>query len=88
MLLQVVLAVARVFYYLAPETELPKIVPPLLRLLHVSPEVERIVLANLVITLSALSVSVVFSLLSSSHIILSTAGCPCEVIYSFFSQGR
>ena len=51
------LAVARVIYYLAPASELPKIVPPLLRLLHVSPEVERVVLTNLVITASALSVS-------------------------------
>ncbi|TBU27074.1 adaptin N terminal region-domain-containing protein [Dichomitus squalens] len=51
----VVLAVARVIYYLAPQNELPKIVPPLLRLLHVSPEVERIVLTNLTITSSALT---------------------------------
>ena len=54
---QVVLAVARVIYYLAPSSELPKIVPPLLRLLHVSPEVERIVLTNLVITSGSLAVS-------------------------------
>jgi len=40
----VVLAVARVFYYLAPQSEIKKIVPPLLRLLHISIEVERVVL--------------------------------------------
>ncbi|KAI0749854.1 adaptin N terminal region-domain-containing protein [Daedaleopsis nitida] len=51
----VVLAVARVFYYLAPPSDLPKIVPPLLRLLHVSPEVERVVLTNLALTSTALS---------------------------------
>ncbi|KAI0636195.1 adaptin N terminal region-domain-containing protein [Trametes polyzona] len=51
----VVLAVARAFYYLGPPTELPKIVPPLLRLLHISPEIERVVLTNLVLVSSALS---------------------------------
>ncbi|KAI0714423.1 adaptin N terminal region-domain-containing protein [Cerioporus squamosus] len=51
----VVLAVARVFYYLGPHSDLPKIVPPLLRLLHVSPEVERVVLRNLVLTSNELS---------------------------------
>lgn len=56
---QVVLAVARVFYYLAPQSELPKIVPPLLRLLHTSPEVGRVVLTNLVIVSSPLSVSII-----------------------------
>ncbi|KAH9945480.1 adaptin N terminal region-domain-containing protein [Epithele typhae] len=55
----VVLAVARVVYYLAPAAELPKTVPPLLRLLHVSTEVERVVLANLAIT--SLSISEVLS---------------------------
>ncbi|KZT06124.1 uncharacterized protein LAESUDRAFT_813041 [Laetiporus sulphureus 93-53] len=45
----VVLAVARVFYYLAPTSEIPKIVSPLLRLLHASQEIERVVLAYLVI---------------------------------------
>ncbi|KAI0788032.1 adaptin N terminal region-domain-containing protein [Fomes fomentarius] len=53
----VVLAVARVFFYLGPPAELPKIVHPLSRLLHVSPEVERVVLTNLVLTSSALSES-------------------------------
>ncbi len=56
---QVVLAVARVFYYLGSQTELPKIVPPLLRLLHTSPEVGRIVLTNLVIVSSSLSVGII-----------------------------
>ncbi|TFY58457.1 hypothetical protein EVJ58_g6407 [Rhodofomes roseus] len=45
----VVLAVARVFYYLAPPSEVPKIVLPLLRLLHTSRQVERVVLAYLLI---------------------------------------
>ncbi|KAI9001544.1 adaptin N terminal region-domain-containing protein [Trametes punicea] len=53
----VVLAVARVFYYLGPPSDLPKIVPPLLRLLHVSPEVERVVLTNLVLIATTLSES-------------------------------
>ena len=55
---QVVLAVARVFYYLGLPSDLPKIVPPLLRLLHVSPEVERVILRNLALTSTELSVSV------------------------------
>jgi len=52
----VVVAVARVFYYLGPPSEVAKIVPPLLRLLHVSAEVERIVLTYLTITSRTLSV--------------------------------
>ncbi|KAI0648889.1 adaptin N terminal region-domain-containing protein [Trametes meyenii] len=51
----VVLAVARAFYYLGPPSDLPRIVPPLLRLLHISMEVERVVLTNLVLISSALS---------------------------------
>ncbi|KAH9902562.1 adaptin N terminal region-domain-containing protein [Cubamyces lactineus] len=51
----VVLAVARVFYYLGPPTDLPKIVQPLLRLLHVSSEVERVILTNLVLISSTVS---------------------------------
>ncbi|KAI0784468.1 adaptin N terminal region-domain-containing protein [Abortiporus biennis] len=45
----VVLAVGRAFYYLAPPSELKKIVSPLIRLLHISPEVERVVLTYLLI---------------------------------------
>lgn len=41
----------RVFYYTAPPSEHPKIIPPMLRLLHISTEVERTVLSNL-LTLS------------------------------------
>ncbi|KAI0366314.1 hypothetical protein BV20DRAFT_972039 [Pilatotrama ljubarskyi] len=51
----VVLAVARLFYYLAPPSDVPKIVSPLLRLLHISHEIERVVLTNLVLTSSTLS---------------------------------
>ncbi|KAI0730068.1 adaptin N terminal region-domain-containing protein [Fomitopsis betulina] len=51
----VVLAVARVFYYLAPPSETPKIVLPLLRLLHVSREVERVILAYLLVAARTLS---------------------------------
>ncbi|KAI9066121.1 hypothetical protein FKP32DRAFT_1589999 [Trametes sanguinea] len=51
----VVLAVARVFYYLGPPTDLPKIAPPLLRLLHISPEIERVILTNLALISSPLS---------------------------------
>ncbi|KAI0090180.1 adaptin N terminal region-domain-containing protein [Irpex rosettiformis] len=43
----VVLAVARTFYYIAPPSETGKIIPPLLRLLHISPEIERVVLPYL-----------------------------------------
>ncbi|KAJ3556780.1 hypothetical protein NM688_g1828 [Phlebia brevispora] len=45
----VVLAVARVFYHIAPPSHLPKVVPPLLRLLHISPEIERVVLSYLLV---------------------------------------
>ncbi|PSS05498.1 hypothetical protein PHLCEN_2v3780 [Hermanssonia centrifuga] len=51
----VVLAVARMFFYIAPSSELPKIVSPLLRLLHISPEVERVVLAYLLVVSRSLS---------------------------------
>ncbi|EIW57778.1 uncharacterized protein TRAVEDRAFT_169778 [Trametes versicolor FP-101664 SS1] len=51
----VVLGVARAFYYLGPSSDLPKIVPPLLRLLHISREIERVVLTNLVLISSSLS---------------------------------
>ncbi len=53
---QVVLAVARAFYYLALPSESKKVLPPLLRLLHVSPEVERVVLTYLLIISRTLSV--------------------------------
>lgn len=46
---QVVMAVARVFFYLAPSSQLDKVVSPLLRLLPLSKEIERVVLANLII---------------------------------------
>ncbi|KAG1882097.1 adaptin N terminal region-domain-containing protein [Suillus subluteus] len=45
----VVLAVARAFYYLAPSSMLSKISAPLLRLLSVSREVERVTLAYLLV---------------------------------------
>ncbi|KAI5121230.1 hypothetical protein M0805_007237 [Coniferiporia weirii] len=45
----VVMAVARVFFYLAPPSQLVKVVSPLLRLLPTSKEVERVVLAYLVV---------------------------------------
>ncbi|KAI0073677.1 hypothetical protein K474DRAFT_170602 [Panus rudis PR-1116 ss-1] len=41
----VVIAVVRAFYYLGPPSQTHKIAAPLLRLLHISPEVERVVLA-------------------------------------------
>ncbi|KAH9930143.1 adaptin N terminal region-domain-containing protein [Fomitopsis serialis] len=43
------------FYYLAPQSEVPKIVLPLLRLLHASREAERVVLAYLLIAARTLS---------------------------------
>ncbi|KAI9567299.1 adaptin N terminal region-domain-containing protein [Boletus coccyginus] len=45
----VVLAVARVFYYTGSPSSTSKIVNPLLRIMHVSREVERVVLAYLLI---------------------------------------
>ena len=45
MIYQVVMSVARVFYYLALPSQHDKIVHPLLRLLTTSLEVERVVLA-------------------------------------------
>ncbi|OCH90335.1 hypothetical protein OBBRIDRAFT_793423 [Obba rivulosa] len=51
----VVLAVARTFWYLAPSSETSKLVPPLLRLLNASPEVQRVVLAYLVLVAEPLS---------------------------------
>ncbi|KAI0701216.1 adaptin N terminal region-domain-containing protein [Cytidiella melzeri] len=51
----VVLAVARTFYYIAPPSETGKIIPPLLRLLHLSPEIERVVLPYLLMISRTLS---------------------------------
>ncbi|KAL5485750.1 APL6 [Sanghuangporus weigelae] len=45
----VVMTVTRIFYYLAPPSQLNKVVGPLLRFLHLSKEIERVVLANLLI---------------------------------------
>ncbi|QRV89576.1 AP-3 complex subunit beta-2 [Ceratobasidium sp. AG-Ba] len=43
----VVLSVARTYWYLAPRSYRPKIIQPLLRLLHISPEIERVTVENL-----------------------------------------
>ncbi|KAG9079068.1 AP-3 complex subunit beta [Ceratobasidium sp. UAMH 11750] len=43
----VVLSVARTYWYLAPQSYRPKIINPLLRLLHASPEIERVTIENL-----------------------------------------
>ncbi|KDQ14349.1 hypothetical protein BOTBODRAFT_132529 [Botryobasidium botryosum FD-172 SS1] len=45
----VVLAVFRVFYYVGPPSGQSKAVPHLLRLLHRSPQIERVVLENLAV---------------------------------------
>ncbi|KAG8846034.1 AP-3 complex subunit beta [Serendipita sp. 411] len=45
----VVLAVSRALYYLGPPSDTPKIVPPLLKLLHTSTEIERVVVEELYI---------------------------------------
>lgn len=45
--LQVILAVARVFYYVGPPSESAHIISPLLRLLHTSVEVERVAVEEL-----------------------------------------
>lgn len=58
----VVLAVARLFYYLAPPSKLPKITQPLVRLLHISPQVERVVLAYIL-------------LISHSHPVSAPSAC-------------
>ncbi|KIM84396.1 hypothetical protein PILCRDRAFT_818757 [Piloderma croceum F 1598] len=49
----VVLAVVRVVYYLAPPSHLPKILHPLLRLPHISPAVERVVLSYVLLISSS-----------------------------------
>ncbi|KAG9095585.1 AP-3 complex subunit beta [Ceratobasidium sp. 370] len=43
----VVLSVTRTYWYLAPQSYRHKIIVPLLRLLHVSPEIERVTVENL-----------------------------------------
>ncbi|KAG8843464.1 AP-3 complex subunit beta, partial [Serendipita sp. 405] len=45
----VVLAVSRALYYLGPPSDTPKIVPPLLKLLRTSTEIERVVVEELYI---------------------------------------
>lgn len=57
----VVMSVSRAFYYLAPPSRHHKIVQPLLRLLVISPEIERVVLAYV------LSISHTSPHLFSSH---------------------
>lgn len=52
------LAVVRVFYYTGPPSFASKIVNPLLRIIHVSREVERVVLAYLLIITRAHPVSI------------------------------
>ena len=52
-----VLAVVRTFYYVATTSETQKIVSPLVRLLHVSSEIERVVLPYLLMVSRTLSVS-------------------------------
>ena len=42
------MTVTRVFFYLAPRAHLDKVVGPLLRLLPISKEIERVTLANLI----------------------------------------
>ncbi|KAH9943703.1 adaptin N terminal region-domain-containing protein [Amylocystis lapponica] len=51
----VVLSVARVFYYVGPRSEVPKIILPLMRILHASAEVERVVLAYFLVASHSLS---------------------------------
>jgi hypothetical protein len=48
----VVLAATKVFYYLAPRSDWKKVITPLLRLLAVSKEVERVVIRYLVVLTS------------------------------------
>lgn len=47
--MKVVLAAARVCYYIAPSSHLQKTIPPLLRLLHLSHEIERVVLSYILL---------------------------------------
>jgi AP-3 complex subunit beta len=53
---KVVLAVVRVFYYIAPPSQSKKIIQPMLRLLHVSSEVERTVIPYLLMVSQSLMV--------------------------------
>jgi AP-3 complex subunit beta len=55
-LFQVVLAVSRVFHYAGAPSASSKIVHPILRLLNISKEVERVVLADVVILAKKLPV--------------------------------
>lgn len=48
-LIQVVMSVTRVLYYLGPQSVQEKFVNPLLRLLHVSKEIKRVVLSYIVV---------------------------------------
>jgi AP-3 complex subunit beta len=54
---QVVMAVARVFYYVGPPSLIPRIIHPLLRLLNVSKAVERVVLSDILILTQTVPVS-------------------------------
>ena len=54
---QVVMAVARLLFYLGPQSARAKIVNPLLRLLHNSKEVESVVLSYHVVITHELPVS-------------------------------
>lgn len=49
---KVVMTVTRIFCYVAPPSDLTRIVGPLLRLLHLSKEIERVVLANLLVIMT------------------------------------
>lgn len=55
------MAVARIFYYLAPLSQRPKAVSPLLRLLHTSRQIERVVVENLAVIAIESPVSPVLS---------------------------
>ena len=64
------MTVSRVFFYLAPPSQLSKIVTPLLRLLPISKEISRITLANLSIIIDEIPVSIVCKSQTSTLLIL------------------
>lgn len=62
---QVVIAVTRVFFYVGPPSQIYKVVHPLLRLLNHSKEVERVVLADILILIQTVPVGLIITVKSS-----------------------
>lgn len=74
---QVVMAVVRTIVYVGPASQHPKAVEPLLRLLHTSHEVERVVLENLLVIAKEFPVRASFTRCLA---LLKLAGPPTDSI--------